>query len=66
MRDDQVSHVRNRLGDDGRGNGQAGDDPANFGQPVAEQQADVVPVGREDLWGEAVEEVADGRDGRHG
>ena len=66
MGDDQVGLLGDGLGDDGRGDGQAGHEPADGGGPVAEQQADVVPVGGEGRRGEPVEDGADGGDGRHG
>ena len=39
---------------------------STVGEPFAEQQADVVPIGGEVCWSERFEMLHDGGDGRHG
>ena len=65
VRHDQADAFRDGLGRAVRRDGETGHEAPHLGGALAEQQADVVPVGGQRRRGEALQEFHDGGDGGH-
>jgi hypothetical protein len=65
VRDNQVHSLVNRLGGDCRSHGQARHHPRYLLQPVADQQADIVPLCGQSGRSEHIEKVAKVRHRSH-
>ena len=56
---DQVSASLNRFGHRVSGHGQTGHDAVDFGPRIPGKQAHIVPLGRQPLWSERLQMIAD-------